>query len=158
LTKDFNDSVVQATGVSLGDLAESPDAAVLERFRTALGRVFFMHAYESVVESGDESINTTFKGESADRPPTGLDEKIALVRAFLERNGYHEVTVAVGIDTEMATRGELGHFYARPDPDDPHWTAQIEFERDEGPLGVLVRLPTPSPSLAPGTFAGTFPP
>lgn len=40
----------------------------------------------------------------------------------------HEVSFVVGVDTELAARCELSSFYAAPDPNDPRWTARIEFD------------------------------
>jgi len=61
------------------------------------------------------------EGDLADKPPTRINEDLAYVKALLNRHGYHEVRVVVGIDTELVARGELGAFYAVPDPNDPRW-------------------------------------
>lgn len=139
LTRQFNENTAELAGVPDSGFAESSDAAVLwERFDTALQRNFFLHGFEVKILEDSESINTSWKADSADRPRTRVDEEVALVKAFLERNGYHEVTVVVGIDTELAATGELGRLYAKPDPDDPHWTARIDFERDGRPPLISV--------------------
>lgn len=97
-----------------------------------------LHGFEQSIEDAEESIITSWKGDSADKPPTRMNEDLAHVRALLSRHGYREVSVVMGIDTELAAKGQLGSFYAHPDPNDPRWTARIEFHRNDGLLSALV--------------------
>ena len=133
LTKHFNDNIVESTGVSDGESPKSFDVAVLwERFDTATHKFALIHGFDVQVERGDETINTSWKCDSADRPSTRVDVEVALVKACLERCGYHEVIIVKGIDTDLAARGKLGGFYEEPDPDGPQWTVRIQFDRDGG--------------------------
>jgi hypothetical protein len=162
LTETFRNTVAESTGIvdeTLDSLESTADEeAIYERFDVAFHRMGLLHGCERSIEYAEESIITSWKGDSADKPPTQIDKDLAHVRALLSRHGYREVSVVMGIDTELAAKRQLGSFYQQPDPKDPRWTARVEFERDEGPPGALVRLPTPPPSLAPGAFAGPFPP
>jgi hypothetical protein len=97
-----------------------------------------LHGFDPQVERGDERISTSWKCDPADRPSTRLDAEVVLVKAFLERCGYHEVIIVKGIDTDLAARGKLGSFYEKPDPDNPHWTVRIQFVRDGGPPRIPV--------------------
>lgn len=134
LTKHFNDNIVESTGVSGGGSPESFDVAVLwEHFDAASDTFRLLHGFDVQVERGDERISATWKCDSADRPSTRVDVEVALVKAYLECCGYHKVIIVKGIDTDLAARGKLGGFYEEPDPDGPHWTVQIQFDRDGGP-------------------------
>jgi hypothetical protein len=134
LTKHFNDNVAESTGVDAGESPEPFDVAVLWNHFDAAGQKFrLLHGFDPQVERGDERISTSWKCDPADRPSTRLDAEVVLVKAFLERCGYHEVIIVKGIDTDLAARGKLGSFYEKPDPDNPHWTVRIQFVRDGGP-------------------------
>ena len=137
LTGSFKDFVSESSGVAdpplgpIGSTAGEDD--LWEGFDASLSRMSLLHGLETQIASAEESINTSWKGDSADRPPTRINEDVACVVALLRRHGYQEVNVVVGIDTELAARHELGRFYQSPDPSDPRWTARVEFHRGENP-------------------------
>ncbi len=139
LTKQFDDKIVGLTGLSSVESPGSFDAAVLwKRFDAAFGRFTLLHGFEVQVENGNESINSSWTCDSATNPPTRLEAELLLVRSFLERHGYREVNIVAGVDSVLAAKGELGNFYAVPDPADPRWTVRIGFDRRGGAPDVSV--------------------
>ena len=134
LTRNFNDNIVESTGVAGGESQESFDVGLLwEHFDTASHTFGLLHGFDVQVGRGDRTICANWKCDSADRPSTRVDVEVALVKAYLERCGYHEVIIVKGIDADLAARGRLGSFYEEPDPQDPNWTVRIKFDRDGGP-------------------------
>jgi hypothetical protein len=135
LAEHLNDNTVESTGISIGESPQSLDVAVLwEHYDTARHRHSLIHGFDIFVERGDDTISSSWKCDSASRPSARLDLEVALVKAFLERCGYHQVVVTKGIDTDLAARARLGAFYEKPDPDNPRWTVRIQFDRDGGPI------------------------
>ena len=96
-----------------------------------------LHGFEQSIEDAEESIITSWKGDSADKPPTRMNEDLAHVRALLSRHGYREVSVVMGIDTELAAKGQLGSFYAPVSYThlDVYKRQAISRRRHEQPLG-----------------------
>lgn len=137
LAKNFTDSVARSTGIvdgPHGSTESSADEATLwEGFDAAFSRMSLLHGIEDQIESAQESIDLRWYGDSGDKPPTRINEDLALVTTLLYRHGYHEVSIVVGVDTELAAKGELRGFYVRPDPDSARWTAQIKFDRGGSP-------------------------
>lgn len=106
LTKHFNDNIVESTGVSGGESPESFDVTALwEHFDAASDTFRLLHGFDVQVERGEETISSTWKCDSPDRPSTRVDVEVALVKAYLERCGYHRVIIVKGIDTDLAARG-----------------------------------------------------
>ena len=141
LTASFNSMVLESSdGIGVipdedpGSAESISDEEVLFKgFDTAFSRMGLVQSISRLAESGRQSISMGWNGDSAVGPDTRIVEDLDQVRALLLRHGYREVHVVMGIDTELVANGKLGRFYERPDPNNPRWTAQIEFERDEGP-------------------------
>jgi hypothetical protein len=130
-TARFNENIVESTGLSSAESSEALDVASLwQHFDIALQRVGLIHGFDTQIERGDDTINVSWKCDSADNPSIRVDLEVSLVKAYLERSGYHRVTIVKGIDTYLAASGNLGAFHERPDPDDPHWTVFIQFDRN----------------------------
>jgi hypothetical protein len=142
LTEDFRNTVAESTGI-VDETFDSPvptadEESIYEPFDVAFHRMSLLHGFERSIERAEETIITSWNGDSADKPPTRINEDLAHVRELLSRHGYREVSVVVGIDTELAARRQLGSFYQQPDPNDPHWTARVEFHRNDGLLSAPV--------------------
>ncbi len=137
MTNSMVETMAESTGIvdeSLGSAGSTTDEGALwDRFDAAFSRMSLLHGFDRQIENAEESITTSWTGDSADRPATRINGDLAHVRALLSRHGYHEALAVVGIDTALAARGELGSFYAVPDPNDPRWTARIEFRLGETP-------------------------
>jgi hypothetical protein len=137
LTKNFTDTVADSTEIVHQPLdsteSSADEPALWEGFDTAFSRMSLLHGIEDQTKDAQDSIDLRWYGDSGDKPPTRINEDVALVRGYLSHHGYHEVSIVVGVDTELAAKGELNGLYARPDPDSPRWTARILFDRGASP-------------------------
>jgi hypothetical protein len=136
MTAGLREHVGELAGVAAEDdmdLDSEPDpvdeGSLWARFDRVADREQLLDSLDEIAKCNEEIINYQWSGDSADEPPTRMAQEIELVRSLLTRSGYEEVSVATGIDQELADRGALGGFYAMRS-NHPRWAAKIVFRRN----------------------------
>jgi ribosomal protein S14 len=119
--------------------AESDDAA-WAYFDSAMASHHLLVGILRQIEQGQERLDWQWDGGPVDDPPTRMTDNVARVRSFLERHGYHEISIATGNARDLAAQGRLGTLFALFDQADgrAHWTARVVFEANESPPDSLV--------------------
>jgi hypothetical protein len=121
---------------ALSPTADSVDDEVVwERFDTAFASRNLLQGIKNVSESEREETNCGWSDGPADGSPAPMAEDVARILPLLTRHGFHEASVAMGIDLEVAARGQLGSFHQTPDPSQPRRTARVGIQRSASPPG-----------------------
>ena len=110
--------------------AREDAATVWARFDIAFSTFSILKPIMMMVAEGKGVLDYQWDGGPVDEPETRMMEDLAMIRSFLERYGYREVSVVTGNGRELMTQGQLGRFYAYVGNDSrPHWIARIVFQK-----------------------------
>jgi hypothetical protein len=134
MTEQALDHVAQWSGVPREDAEDevtdtSGDAGDMwDRFDSAMESRQLLSGVKRSIESNQEQIDYMWGGGPAQESSARIDSDVERVRSILTRHGYEEVSVAVGVDVDLAADRKLGGFYRTPDTDEPRWTAHVIFK------------------------------